>query len=82
LDDPLNLDGPLLPLTVALPRMLGNIEAELANEKLEAGDGRRLHRRAELIRELLAPTLDLDRRTPGRPKGIANPRLHGRGFAF
>jgi hypothetical protein len=35
---------------------LETIEAELANEKLGAGDGRRLHRLAELIRELFAPT--------------------------
>jgi hypothetical protein len=48
------LNRPLLPLGVALPRMLGDIEAELANEKLEARDVRRLYRRAELIRELLA----------------------------
>jgi hypothetical protein len=47
------LDQPLLPLGVALPRLLENIEAELANEKLEAGDVRRLCRRAELIRSLL-----------------------------
>jgi hypothetical protein len=47
------LDRPLLPLAVALPRMLEKIEAELAT----AGPAktRRLRRRAELIRELLAP---------------------------
>ena len=47
------LDRPLLPLAVALPRMLDQIEAELAT----AGPAktRRLRRRAELIRELLAP---------------------------
>jgi hypothetical protein len=32
-----------------------NIEAELANEKLEASAQRRLRRRAELIHWLLAP---------------------------
>jgi hypothetical protein len=48
------LDQPLLPLAVMLPRLLENIEAELANEKLEAGEERRLCRRAELIRWLLA----------------------------
>ena len=48
------LDRPLVPLAVALPQMLENIEAELANEKLEAGEERRLSRRAELIRWLLA----------------------------
>jgi hypothetical protein len=47
------LDRPLLPLAVALPRMLEKIEVELA----AAGPERRrhLHRRAELIRELLTP---------------------------
>jgi hypothetical protein len=47
------LDRPLLPLAVALPRMLENIEAELASEKQEAGEKRHLRRRAELIRWLL-----------------------------
>jgi hypothetical protein len=50
------LEQPLVPLTVALPRLLENIEAELANGKLEAGEERRLCGRAELIRELLAPS--------------------------
>ena len=49
------LDRPLLRLDVVLPQLLENIEAELANERLEAGDVRRLCRRAELIRSLLAP---------------------------
>jgi hypothetical protein len=49
------LDRPLLPLTVALPRMLEHIEAELANDSLEAAEQRRLRRRAELIRWLLTP---------------------------
>jgi hypothetical protein len=48
------LQQPLVPLAVALPQMLKNIEAELANEKLEAREERRLSRRAELIRWLLA----------------------------
>jgi len=39
---------------MALPQLLESIEAELANEKLEAGDVRHLCRRAELIRWLLA----------------------------
>ena len=47
------LDRPLVPLAMALPPLLENIEAELANEKLEAGDERRLCQRAELIRWLL-----------------------------
>ena len=47
------LDRPLLPLAVVLPRMLQEIEADLAT----AGptETRRLRRRAELIRELLTP---------------------------
>jgi hypothetical protein len=49
------LDGPLLPLTVALPRMLDRIEAQLADEKLGAAEEQRLRQRAELIRGLLAP---------------------------
>jgi hypothetical protein len=48
------LDRPLLPLAVALPLLLENIEVELANERLQAGEERRLRRRAELIRWLLA----------------------------
>ena len=48
------LQQPLVPLAVALPQMLENIEAELANENLDAGEERRLSRRAELIRWLLA----------------------------
>jgi hypothetical protein len=35
--------------------MLENIKAELASEKLEAGEERRFCRRAELIRSLLTP---------------------------
>jgi hypothetical protein len=49
------LDRPLIPLTVALPRLLENIEAELASEKLEASEQRHLRLRAELIHWLLAP---------------------------
>jgi hypothetical protein len=47
------LDRPLLPLAVALPRMLEEIQANLAT----AGpvETRRLRQRAELIRELLTP---------------------------
>jgi hypothetical protein len=50
------LDRPLLPLAVALPRMLEQIEAELTGRKLEATQDGRLRRRAELIRQLLAPS--------------------------
>jgi hypothetical protein len=49
------LDRPLVPLAVALPRMLEQIEAELTGRKLEAADEGCLRRRAELIRGLLAP---------------------------
>jgi hypothetical protein len=49
------LEQPLLPLAVALPRMLDQIEAELAGEKLGAAEEERLRQRAELIRGLLAP---------------------------
>ena len=51
------LARPQLPLAAALSQMLANIEAELAEERLEAGDERRLRRRAELIRWLLTPRL-------------------------
>ena len=49
------LDQPLVPLAVALPRMLEKIETELANENLKAAEERRLRQRAELIRGLLMP---------------------------
>jgi len=45
---------PFVALAMALPQLLESIEAELSNEKLEAGDVRHLCRRAELIRWLLA----------------------------
>ena len=51
------LNRPLLSLAVALPRMLENIEAELADEKIGAAEKCRLRRRAELIRRLFAPRL-------------------------
>ena len=51
------LDRPLLPLAVALPRLLNQIQAELTGEKLEAAEEERLRQRAELIRGLLAPRL-------------------------
>jgi len=47
------LQQPLVPLGVALPQMLENIEAELANESLQAGKRQYLRQRAELIRSLL-----------------------------
>jgi hypothetical protein len=45
------LDRPLLPLAIALPRMLQEIEAELATAG--PAETRRLQRRAALIRGLL-----------------------------
>jgi hypothetical protein len=55
------LDRSLLPLAVALPRMLEKIEADLAT--VGPADTRRLSQRAELIRELLTPR----RRSPTPP---------------
>ena len=49
------LDRPLLPIAVALPRMLEKIETDLANDKIEAAEKWCLRRRAELIRWLLTP---------------------------
>jgi hypothetical protein len=48
------LDRPIVPLAVALPQMLAQIEAELATEAGPAEE-RWLRQRAELIRGLLAP---------------------------
>ena len=47
------LDRPLIPLAVALPRMLDKIEAELADENPRAAEKWRLCQRAELVRGLL-----------------------------
>ena len=47
------LDRPILPLAVTLPMLLQNVEAELANEKLEVTEKQRLHQRCDLIRRLL-----------------------------
>jgi hypothetical protein len=49
------LDRPLVPLAVALPRMLEQIEIELASEP-RAPEKWRLRQRAELVRELLTPS--------------------------
>ena len=49
------LDRPLLPLVVALPRMLQEIEAALAIAG--PAEGRRLRQRAELVRGLLGVTV-------------------------
>jgi hypothetical protein len=51
------LNRSLTPLAVALPRMLDNIEAGLADKNLEPAEERRLRWQAELIRWLLAPRL-------------------------
>jgi hypothetical protein len=47
------LEQPARPLAVVLPRMLNEIEAELASEKLEVAEEWRLRVRAGLIRSLL-----------------------------
>jgi hypothetical protein len=47
------LDLPLLPLDIAVPRMLEKIEVEITTAGPE--EKRRLETRAQLIRELLAP---------------------------
>jgi hypothetical protein len=47
------LDRPLLPLAVALPRLLQEVEAALPIAG--PAETRRLHKRADLIRGLLAP---------------------------
>jgi hypothetical protein len=47
------LDRPLLPLAVALPRILEKIEAELADENAGAPEKWRLRQRADLVRGLL-----------------------------
>jgi len=57
---PALLDRPLLPLAVALPRMLARIETELATAG--PAETRCLRQRAELIRGLLTPI-----RTPPPP---------------
>jgi hypothetical protein len=60
------LDLPLLPLAVALPRMLEVIEIELATAG--AVESTRLRHRAELIRELLTR-----RRPAQRRAGLRSP---------
>ena len=45
------LDRPLLPLAVALPRMLEAIEAELADETMGVAEKWRLRQRAGRLRE-------------------------------
>ena len=50
------LQQPLAPLAAALSQMLENIEADLADGKLDAVLAERLRWRAELIRSLLTPS--------------------------
>jgi hypothetical protein len=53
------LHRPLIPLAVALPRMLEEIEVELATaQPAETG---RLRQRADLVRRLLNPNLSSQR---------------------
>ena len=49
------LDRPLLPLAVALPRMLAKIESELPTAR--PVEKRRLEMRAVLVRSLLVPSV-------------------------
>jgi hypothetical protein len=60
------LDRPLLPLAVALPRMLEQIEAELADGKVSAAEKRRRRQRAELVRGLITGAYHLPRRDLAR----------------
>jgi hypothetical protein len=50
------LQQPLAPLAAALSQMLENIEADLADGKLDALQAERLRWRAELIRSLPTPS--------------------------
>ena len=50
------LRQPPVPLAAALSQMLENIEADLADGKLDATQAERLRWRAELIRSLLTPS--------------------------
>ena len=52
----LYLTRPETPLAAALSQMLENIEADLADGKLDAMEAERLRWRAELIRSLLTPS--------------------------
>jgi hypothetical protein len=47
------LQQPIRPLAVVLPRLLAQIEAELANQKMTPAEKWRLRLRAGLIRSLL-----------------------------
>jgi hypothetical protein len=70
------LDRPPLPLTVALSRMLEEIEAELADVNASAVEKWRLRQRASLIRAGCSPGADhLARRDLDR-----GPRLGSRSF--
>jgi hypothetical protein len=60
---PLSIELPLLPLALALPRMLEQIEAELADVKVSAVEKWRLRQRAELMRGLLHARSDRGRTT-------------------
>src|ERR1700757_1663193 len=71
------LEQPLVPLAVALPQMLKNIEADLADSKLDAVQTERLRWRAELIRWLLMPGRkpSPSRSRPARLARVARNRL-------
>jgi hypothetical protein len=50
------LEQPMRPLPDTLSSMLAKIESELTHETLEAAEKWRLRERAELVRDLLAPS--------------------------
>jgi hypothetical protein len=52
----LHLTRPEIPVAAALSQMLENIEADLADGKLDAMEAERLRWRADLIRSLLTPS--------------------------
>ena len=71
------LQRPVVPLAAALSQMLENIETELANEKLEAGEKRRLGRRAKLMRSLLTPRLFTETEDRNARCGSGSPGFGG-----
>ena len=71
------LQRPVVPLAAALSQMLEIIETELANEKLEAGEKRRLGRRAKLMRSLLTPRLITETEDRNARCGSGSPGFGG-----
>jgi hypothetical protein len=52
------LERPLMPLTVALPRLLEEIEAEIADKATGVDEKSRLRERVELMRQMLNGSRD------------------------